>query len=177
MNAMMRLICLAVLFALVHQLTFAQGVATGDLHVTVRDPKGSLVVNATVTVRDAAKGLERTGTGDGQGGYSVRLLPPGVYSVTVEAAGFTNARASLEVAHGGLRVWPHPTVDGARIESLGLESLLSGPDVACRDHATPARRLGFLVLAGCLHVLIATWGVHVTMRGLDDPGTRAPGDG
>jgi len=94
MNAMMRLICLAVLFALVHQLTFAQGVATGDLHVTVRDPKGSLVVNATVTVRDAAKGLERTGTGDGQGGYSVRLLPPGVYSVTVEAAGFTKAEAS-----------------------------------------------------------------------------------
>src|SRR5712691_742574 len=94
----------------------------------------------------------------------------------VEAAGFTNARASLEVAHRGLRVWPHPTVDGARIESLGLESLLSGPNVACRDHATPARRLGFLVFAGRLHVLIATRGVRVTMRGLDYAGARAAGD-
>ena len=74
MNATMRLLCFAVLFVLVHQLTFAQGIATGDLHVTVRDPKGSMVTSATVTVRDVAKGLERTGTSDGQGGYSVRLL-------------------------------------------------------------------------------------------------------
>ncbi|MBI3478558.1 MAG: carboxypeptidase regulatory-like domain-containing protein [Acidobacteria bacterium] len=96
MNAtkMMRLLCIAALFALVHQLAFAQGVATGDLHVTIKDPKGGLVNGATVTVRDVAKGLERTGTGDGQGGYSVRLLPPGVYSVTVEAAGFTKTEAT-----------------------------------------------------------------------------------
>ena len=31
-------------------LVFGQGgVATGDLHVTVKDPKGSLVTNATVS--------------------------------------------------------------------------------------------------------------------------------
>jgi hypothetical protein len=94
MNATMRLLCFAVLFVLVHQLMFAQGIATGDLHVTVRDPKGSMVTSATVTVRDVAKGMERTGTSDGQGGYSVRLLPPGIYSVTVEAAGFTKAEAT-----------------------------------------------------------------------------------
>jgi len=46
------------------------GVATGDLRITVKDPKGNLVANATVTVGDVAKGLERTATGDGQGGYS-----------------------------------------------------------------------------------------------------------
>ena len=64
------------------------GVATGDLHVTVKDPKGSLVINATVTVSDVEKGLVRVATGDGQGGYSVRQLPPGTYTVSVEAAGF-----------------------------------------------------------------------------------------
>src|SRR5882672_8234340 len=94
MKATLRLFVFAVLFVLVRQLAFAQGVASGDLHVTVRDPKGSMVSSATVTVRDVAKGLERTGTADGQGGYSVRLLPPGVYSVTVEAAGFTKAEAN-----------------------------------------------------------------------------------
>jgi hypothetical protein len=94
MKVTLRLFCFAVLFALVHQLSFAQGVATGDLHVTVKDPKGGMVTNATVTVRDVAKGLERNGTGDGQGGYSVRLLPPGDYSVTVEAAGFAKAEAT-----------------------------------------------------------------------------------
>jgi hypothetical protein len=66
------------------------GVATGDLHVIVKDPKGSLVTNATVTVRDAAKGLERSATSDGQGGYGARLLPPGTYSVIVEAPGFAH---------------------------------------------------------------------------------------
>src|SRR5882672_7541402 len=94
MKATLRLFVFAVLFVLVRQLAFAQGVASGDLHVTVRDPKGSMVSSATVTVRDVAKGLERTGTADGQGGYSVRLLPPGVYSVTVEAPGFTKAEAN-----------------------------------------------------------------------------------
>ena len=43
------------------------GAATGDLHVTVKDPKGNLVASATVTVKDLAKGLERTATGDGEG--------------------------------------------------------------------------------------------------------------
>jgi hypothetical protein len=79
------------------------GVATGDLHVVVKDPKGSLVANATVTVRDVAKALERVGTGDGQGGYSVHLLPPGSYSVTAEAPGFAKTEASdVAVTVGGL---------------------------------------------------------------------------
>jgi hypothetical protein len=79
------------------------GVATGDLHVTVRDPKGDLVVNATITVGDVAKGLERTATGDGQGGYSARLLPPGSYTVTVQAAGFGKAEAKdVSITVGGL---------------------------------------------------------------------------
>ena len=85
-------------------LAFGQGgVATGDLHVTVKDPKGNLVVNATVMVSDIAKGLARTATGDGEGGYSVRLLPPGNYSVTVEAAGFAKTEArDVAITVGGL---------------------------------------------------------------------------
>jgi hypothetical protein len=98
MKASLRLFCFAILFfflpASVSQFAFAQGAATGDLHVTVKDPKGSSVANATVTVRDVAKGLERAGTGDGQGGYSVRQLPPATYSVTVDAPGFGKTEAT-----------------------------------------------------------------------------------
>jgi hypothetical protein len=83
-------VCVSCFVLLFSAILYAQGgAATGDLHVTVKDPKGDLVTNATVSVRDIAKGLERNGTGDGQGGYSARLLPPGTYSVTVDAAGFT----------------------------------------------------------------------------------------
>ncbi|MGA9640412.1 MAG: carboxypeptidase regulatory-like domain-containing protein [Terriglobales bacterium] len=77
----------------ISQLALGQGSATGDLHVTVKDQKGGVVTDATVTVRDVAKGLERTGSGDGQGGYSVRQLAPGTYTVSVAAAGFATVEA------------------------------------------------------------------------------------
>jgi hypothetical protein len=79
---------------LIAELALGQGAATGDLHVTVKDPKGNVVTNATVTVKDVAKGLERAGSGDGQGGYSVRQLAPGNYTVSVAAPGFATAQAA-----------------------------------------------------------------------------------
>jgi len=79
------------------------GAATGDLHVTVKDPRGSFVGNATVKVRDAEKGVERTATSDGQGGYSAQLLPPGTYSVTVDAPGFSGVlNTGVIITVGGL---------------------------------------------------------------------------
>src|ERR1700688_1240626 len=91
---MRKLVSLIVVLLALTAFVFAQGAATGDLHITVKDPKGSLVTNATVTVRDQARGLERSGTGNGQGEYRILLLPPGTYQVTVEAAGF--AKATVE---------------------------------------------------------------------------------
>jgi hypothetical protein len=91
-------------FMLLSAIAFGQGgVATGDLHVTVKDPSGNLVTNATVIAHDFAKGLERMATGDGQGGYSVRQLPPGSYSVTVETPGFTKVEnTGVTITVGGL---------------------------------------------------------------------------
>ena len=93
---------------LLSALAFAQGgSATGDLHVTVKDPQGNLVTNATVTVKDQAKGLERGSTSDGAGGYSVLLLPPGTYTVTVGAPGFaTTETTDLAVTVGEMAELP-----------------------------------------------------------------------
>ncbi len=80
----------ALMVFFVSTMAWAQGgIATGDLRVSVKDSAGNVVTNATVTARDDAKGLERAATPDGQGGYAVRLLPPGTYTVAVEAQGFT----------------------------------------------------------------------------------------
>ena len=85
-------------------MAFGQGgAATGDLHVTVKDPNGAVVSDATVTVREVEKGLERSATSDGEGSYSVRLLPPGTYSVTVEASRFTKVEnTGVAITVGGL---------------------------------------------------------------------------
>ena len=85
-------------------IAFGQGgVAAGDLHVTVKDAKDNLVANATVTVKDAARGVVRSATGDGQGGYSVRQLPPATYIVTVGAPGFGGVEATnVNITVGGL---------------------------------------------------------------------------
>jgi len=97
-------ICVSLFFLLVSVFALGQGgVATGDLRVTVKDPKGDLVPNAVVKVRDLAKGVERAATGDGQGGYSARLLPPATYSVTVDAPGFSGIlNTGVLITVGGL---------------------------------------------------------------------------
>ena len=99
-----KIFCVSIFVALFSSIAFSQGgAATGDLHITVKDPKGSMVTNATVTVNDVAKGLARTATSDGEGGYSARQLPPGSYSVTVEAQGFGKAEAKdVSITVGGL---------------------------------------------------------------------------
>jgi len=75
-------------------LGFAQSSSTGDFRVTVRDEKGSFITSATVTARDQAKGLERTTTQNTNGEYLLLNLPPGTYTVTVEAAGFGKGEAT-----------------------------------------------------------------------------------
>jgi hypothetical protein len=102
MKATLRLFCFAVVLLVVRHSAFGQGAATGDLDVSVKDSKGNTVTNATVVVRDVAKGLERAGSDDGQGGYSVRQLPPGNYSVIVDAPGFARAEvARVAITVGG----------------------------------------------------------------------------
>src|SRR5205823_6974643 len=82
-----KLVTVAVQLVLLTSLGFAQGAATGDLHVTVRDSKGGLVTNATVSARDESKALERATSENSDGQYRILLLPPGNYTVMVEAPG------------------------------------------------------------------------------------------
>src|ERR1043165_5035639 len=65
---------------------FAQSTAT--VQGTVTDPKGAVIPNAKVTVRNQATGVERTAQTDSDGNYQVASLPVGVYRVEVQSTGF-----------------------------------------------------------------------------------------
>ncbi|HMK20751.1 MAG TPA: carboxypeptidase-like regulatory domain-containing protein, partial [Terriglobales bacterium] len=88
MNLKLKFAAAAVSCALSAILAFGQGSSSGDLHVTVKDPKGNVVTGATVTAREQAKGFMRSTTQNTDGEYRLVSLPPGLYTVTVEAAGF-----------------------------------------------------------------------------------------
>jgi len=58
------------------------------IHGTVLDAQGGAVPDAKVTVTAKETGLAQETTSDSDGVYSVNRLAPGLYSVTVEKAGF-----------------------------------------------------------------------------------------
>lgn len=80
------LLSLAVLLSL-SAVMFAQS-DTASMTGFVRDPSSGTVPNATVVVKNETTGIERRATTNEAGYYIVSNLPPGFYTVTVEAAGF-----------------------------------------------------------------------------------------
>jgi len=88
MKTTQKILAVAFLIALFTTVAAAQGAATGDLHVTVKDPTGNFVTNATVTAREQAKGSERSTSQNTAGEYRLLALSPGMYTVTVVATGF-----------------------------------------------------------------------------------------
>lgn len=63
----------------------------GSIEVTVKDPQGAVVPNATIRIessstdRSSTTGYRRTVTTDSQGFQRILQVPPGTYKVTVEA--------------------------------------------------------------------------------------------
>ena len=58
------------------------------LQGTVQDKSGAVISGATVTATDNASGVPHSTTTNGSGFYRIPELPPGTYSVSVEAKGF-----------------------------------------------------------------------------------------
>ena len=134
----------------------------GAIVGTVRDPKEALVANAKVKVTSAQTGeIRETDTSD-EGTFTVTNLEPGVYDVTIEAAGFqpvifkglhveTNARLPLDVKFGELTGAETSTVtitaDSAPLvesETSVRGDLITGRQVT--DLPIPQRN--FVLLAG-----------------------------
>lgn len=77
-----------VLAALNPKTAKAQGVANAQVHGVIIDPSGSVVPNASVSVKQTDTGMVRTTTSNSQGTYIFPSLPVGPYTLTVQKAGF-----------------------------------------------------------------------------------------
>ncbi len=73
---------------------------TGQISGVVTDPSGATVPKAKVTVLNAATGGARDTTTDEHGAYAVTHLLPSIYTVRVEAAGFSKMEQRIEVTVG-----------------------------------------------------------------------------
>ncbi len=94
MRKMYLFCCLFVVISLlvvgVSSAQTVQGVVTG----TVTDPSGASVPNAKVTLTNAGTNIVQSTKTGSDGGYRFPLVPPGTYTLDVQAASFAEVRAS-----------------------------------------------------------------------------------
>lgn len=83
-----RLLIASCVFAVCTLTAFAQSATTGRISGTVVDQNSARVVSAEVTVENEATGEKRQTRTDKEGNYTVTLLPPGQYLVSIRAIGF-----------------------------------------------------------------------------------------
>ena len=80
------------LFLVLPMQSFGQAVY-GSIFGTVTDPTGAVIPNAKVTVTDVRKGTSDAYTTNESGNYSATHLIPDVYSIKIEAQGFSTAQS------------------------------------------------------------------------------------
>jgi len=78
----------------------AQTQSTGDVAGVVSDPTGAVVPDAKVELKDNAKGSTQDTKTDRNGGYRFYLLPPGSYTVTATATGFSSQNRTADISVG-----------------------------------------------------------------------------
>lgn len=76
------------IFGVAAALVYGSG---GGIEGKVTDPKGAVVVGASVVVSDPMNSRTLNATTDQDGKYKIEGLPPGTYSLTVSARGFSDA--------------------------------------------------------------------------------------
>src|ERR1051325_235981 len=75
--------------------------ATATLSGTITDANGAVVPAASVTVLNPATGLQRQATTNDQGSFTIPLLPPSTYTVSVSGTGFAPAQVNNVVLNVG----------------------------------------------------------------------------
>ena len=100
-------VAFVLLLAIMSAVSVLSQETTGGLQGTVRDASGAVVPNATVALTGSSLVGTKSQTSDSNGYYRFANLPPGNYTLTVEAKGFNSLkRSDITIGVGHL-----PTLD------------------------------------------------------------------
>ncbi len=94
------ILAVLVIAAVMAPSLMAQSLVSGDLTGTVTDPSGAVVSGAAVTLKSDATGATRNATTGPTAPIRFSLLPPGSYTVTVTASGFSKTTSTANVNIG-----------------------------------------------------------------------------
>ncbi len=117
-----KILAVAGLATMLAPLLIAQSLVSGDLTGTVTDPSGAVVSTATVTLKSDATGATRTTTTSSNGAYRFALLPPGNYTVSVSAEGFSKADTKVAVNIGQATIGDVKMAVGASSQTVEVTS-------------------------------------------------------
>ena len=122
MNSARRFSLLLIAIACLLAVAMAQ-VQTSELHVVVKDAKGAVVGGANVTAAESGRAVSRTATTNAEGQAILLSLPPGMYSVTVEAQGFARmVNSSVRLTIGQVAELPVQLKVAAATETVTVSS-------------------------------------------------------
>jgi hypothetical protein len=80
----------------------AQTAETGALAGNISDPTGAVVAGADIATTNQATGQIRTSVSQGDGRYTLALLPPGTYKISVKKTGFSEeVQKDIHIDVGG----------------------------------------------------------------------------
>jgi hypothetical protein len=125
--------------------------ATTSLHGNVLDPKGAIVIGASVTLTNPATGFTRTTKSDNQGAYQFLELPPATYELTVKSAGFAAVKETgiqlLVSTPGSINVNLQVAGEVITVEVAGSAPLVNTVN-ATLGHAFDAQQIADLPFEG-----------------------------
>ncbi len=97
-NNLIAIFIAIILLLLISFSAFAQQTDNGSLTGIVTDSNSQPVANATVAAKNSGNGQKRTVTTNNEGRWTINVLVPGNYDVTVEASGFQKTTKKTTVS-------------------------------------------------------------------------------
>ncbi len=124
---------------------FGQATQSGTVRGTVTDPSSAIVSGATVTISNETRLVVRTMKSGDDGDYLFQQLPPGIYELVVESAGFARHLQRAIELHSGenlrLHVGLKPTAVATTVEVTAEAAPALNTVNASINYVIPSRDL------------------------------------